>query len=408
MKPTIINCVTVLLLLSSVTVVFTQKKSVKAVRPKEKVIDIYEAPSPPPPPRVAVIDARLKEFVSEDGGFKIKLPGTPRKSVSAVDTAVGQITLNQYSAIGNAASYLVSYTDYPAPVTDQLELKIRYDNGRDNIIKSAAGSALVDEKDVYFGDHFGRELVVEKVDVTSTYRIFLIQQRLFQMVVITPRLSKAPESIQNSYKETIENFFNSFVIVKIPPPPPPAPPLPENFGLNLQGSDFSSKYLDLSLTLPQNWNKLTSEELEFWGKTGSALTAKKGQGLKDQFDLSVKNSKDLLTLTKLPFGAEGNASLKIVVERVNFIGFVPRKLLQYSTETLYVGKFGLQTIKPVENVRIDGVDFAHVGLINPLNGTKLQLYLANRKNIALELAFSYVNDEDLATFEKLLQSLKLK
>jgi hypothetical protein len=395
-------------LLSGSHVVSAQKK--KAKTPSKTTIEVVRRGTmlpPPPPVAVTVVDARLKEFVSDEGGFKIKFPGTPMKKTSTIDTAAGQISMTKLSASSSVATYAVAFMDFPAAVTDPLELKIRYDGGRDAVLRGMPGSTLIDEKDMYFGDRFGREFVVEDTSVTATYRVFLVQQRLFEIVVFTRRLGKAPEQVRNNYKKTIEDFFNSFVIMNIPAPKEQPPQFPTSFGVKIEDGNFTSEFFEFSIKLPENWHLLTAEEREFIEDSKNSISKKKSKA-QEQLELSAKNSQDLLTVMKFPVGSEENSALHIIAERTSFANFVPLRILQIASERLYVGQLGLQVTKPVENVRLNGVEFARVGLLNPNNGAKIDIYMANRKGLALEFVLSYTSDADLARLESSLQTVNFK
>lgn len=395
-------------LLSNGYVASAQKK--KAKTQSKTTINVVRRGTPlelPPPVAITAADSRLKEFVSDEGGFKIKFPGTPVKKTSMIETAAGQIHLTKLTAASTVANYAVAFMDFPAAVTDPLELKVRYDGGRDAVLRGMPGSALVDEKDMYFGDRYGREFVVESAALTATYRVFLVQQRLFEIVVFTPRLSKAPEQVRANYRKTIEEFFNSFVITNIPAPKEQSPQFPESFGVKVEQGVFSSDFFEFTMKLPQNWKPLSAEELEFMENSRDNSSRKKSKG-QEQLELSLKNSQDLLFVMKLPVGSEENSGLQIVAERTSFANFNPLRSLQVASERLYVGQLGLQITKPVESVKLNGVEFARAGLVNPNNGAKVDIYMANRKGLALEFILSYSSDEDLKRLESSLQTVNFK
>ena len=396
-------------LLSGSHVVSAQKK--KAKTPSKTTNDVVRRGTillpPPPPVAIAAVDARFKEFVSDEGGFKIKFPGTPVKKTSTIDTPAGQILMTKLSASSSVATYAIAFMDFPAAVTDPLELKIRYDGGRDAVLRGMPGSTLVDEKDMYFGDRFGREFVVEDSAVTATYRVFLVQQRLFEIVVFTRRLGKAPEQVRSNYKKTIEDFFNSFVITNIPAPKEQPPQFPASFGVKIEEGNFTSDFFEFSMKLPENWHLPSAEEREFMEESKNSSSRKKSK-VQEQLELSAKNSQELLSVMKFPIGSEENSALRIIAERTSFSNFVPLRSLQIASERLYVGHLGLQVTKPVENVKLNGVEFARVGLLNPNNGAKVDIYMANRKGLALEFILSYSSDADLARLESSLQTVNFK
>ena len=178
-------------------------------------------------------------------------------------------------------------------------------------------------------------------------------------------------------------------------------------GIKIEEGNFTSEFFEFSIKLPENWHLLTAEEREFMEDSKNSASKKKSNA-QEQLELSVKNSQELLIVMKFPVGSEENSALRIIAERTSFANFVPLRSLQVASERLYVGHLGLQVTKPVENVKLNGVEFARIGLLNPNNGARVDIYMANRKGLALEFILSYSSDEDLARLESSLQTVNFK
>lgn len=155
-----------------------------------------------------------KEFVSEEGKFKILFPGIPRKSVREIDTPNGKVK-NYISDVTLGNDYFaVMYSDFPdAPVMNQDELKANYDAISNYTLNKSQESTLIREQDIGLNGKLGRELIVDSKGINLRYRFFLIENRMFQIV------TGVNISVKNDVKtqERINKFLDSFQVIEKKP-----------------------------------------------------------------------------------------------------------------------------------------------------------------------------------------------
>ena len=145
-----------------------------------------------------------EELAPTEGRFKAAMPTAPTMRKQQVKTATGQLSVTMYVAEGrNDAVFVVSYTDYPEADLKKGAVEKRLDHARDGAVASAGGK-LRSEQAIKLKGHPGREIVVEKgSEVLARMRIFLVNGRLYQVMV----LGKAPA-------DDVKSFLASFELIE--------------------------------------------------------------------------------------------------------------------------------------------------------------------------------------------------
>jgi len=177
--------------------------------------------SPSPPPPVAEYNpANWKEFTSAEGGFTVSMPGVPAISSEPVDTEVGRIVMHLYVLTTKLGEYGVSYSDFPVQSNNAVTVRKVLDGSRDEIL--ANGARRLNENDVTVEGILGRELIIEKGGVIGRHRMFLVNGRLYALILATaPNVAfnnGTPSSNLNEhsdlYETTCARFFGSFKFTK--------------------------------------------------------------------------------------------------------------------------------------------------------------------------------------------------
>jgi hypothetical protein len=146
----------------------------------------------------------FEEYYSADGRFSVLFPGEPKESLQSVRTAAGQINLVMLTAGSKTSGFAVGYTDYPRNVVESSDPEEMLDGARDGAVRNVGGR-LIDETPLDFHGHPAREIRVEAPKKTSIRsRLILIENRLYQLVVI----SKSARILDEKGSE----FFDSFTV----------------------------------------------------------------------------------------------------------------------------------------------------------------------------------------------------
>ncbi|MGM3306229.1 hypothetical protein ACSQ6I_09640 [Anabaena sp. WFMT] len=151
-----------------------------------------------------------KIFSSPEGKFSILMPGTPTKTKQKINTKNGIVEVNILTVERpqEEVKYTVAYIDYP---NDYIELLKRnnlveeaIDTGRKTALQNSK-STLVSEEKISLGRYPGREVNYTKPgDIIVKQRIFLVDQRLYQVSVETNK------NRQKYLVKSISGFCNSF------------------------------------------------------------------------------------------------------------------------------------------------------------------------------------------------------
>ncbi|MCI0663056.1 MAG: energy transducer TonB [Acidobacteria bacterium] len=171
---------------------------------------------------VSVQSASLREFSEPGHGFKVLIPGEPKRE----STSIQSILIFTMVSVGDGIVCVVSRQRNPMTFVSPSAIDNFYKTFMDSYTKSS-GFEITGETTVVLDAHQGREYKLKKNEATGTARVFLIGQDAYSVsaIAILPGVSN----------ESILKILNSFKLIEKspkdefaePPPPPPVPPKPE-------------------------------------------------------------------------------------------------------------------------------------------------------------------------------------
>lgn len=159
------------------------------------------------PIQIAESESVWKPFSSPEGGFTVLFPGQPNTDKANTNTTAGANSLQAFAVLReNEALYVVSYRD----VVEQIILNSR---NTDQILASTVSRAsqgsrvsLLNERNISLGRFPGKEIRVQlEKNIILRGRIYLVNQRLYQLFVVTNQEANLTKSI--------EGFFKSFQVL---------------------------------------------------------------------------------------------------------------------------------------------------------------------------------------------------
>ncbi len=146
-------------------------------------------------------------FVSKEGRFAIAFPAKPETSVAKLKTVGGDVDVHRFSVNGksNEISYLVQYNDLPPEVLRDGADKI-LDTCRDSGVAGIHGKLTNPEVKSSLDGNPGRALEVEGPGFKVVYRIYLVKNRLYQLIVFGDG--------SKGLADRAEPFLSSFKLLK--------------------------------------------------------------------------------------------------------------------------------------------------------------------------------------------------
>lgn len=363
--------------------------------------------TPPPPPPAAKYtikgDPISFRHESTEGGYRITFPAKPTNSVVPINAAFGKTTSTVDSLATSLAAYSVMYMDFPTVITDKLDLNTRFDQMRDGQEKRMAGRTMVDSE-FYFGEHFGRETVIENDQTTLSMRVLIVGPRMFMIAVVTRgKLSTQSEILKKANSVRIQKFFESFEITKVVESKTKQVELPSDFGVSITNGKLSSMFFGLSVDMPVGWYVMNSEESAEYFELGKESMRRNHKQFADA--ISNENTRVLAMATNsTPEKAVSSASFAVLAERAVFPNFLPTAVAQ-SFKKVFLDK-NETVVKDVTTTTISGVEFAWLEMLD--NDTKLQkrIYFANRQGICFEIVFVYKDKADVAVLEQAFNTIR--
>jgi len=124
-------------------------------------------------------------YSSAEGKYSIKFPNTPKVTENTTKSAVGELTVTIATyAHSDGSTFMVSYTDFPAAATNPENHAKLFVGVRDGVSKDGkvVGKEIV--LTAGFEKWPGREFTVEKGKQRIRFRVFIRNQRVYQLAVI--------------------------------------------------------------------------------------------------------------------------------------------------------------------------------------------------------------------------------
>lgn len=143
-------------------------------------------------------------FASGEGGFTVLFPGSPTPIEETLDTSMGKIDFRGLMVErAEEALYLVAYSDLPVNLNQNTEqLQSFFSDVVHNVPKLTGGKILAHER-ISLDSYPGKAMRIQLPDgIMARSRFYLVNQRLYQIVVITNKEQHLPGSIAG--------FFDSF------------------------------------------------------------------------------------------------------------------------------------------------------------------------------------------------------
>jgi hypothetical protein len=141
--------------------------------------------------------AKWTIYSSVAGRFSMSFPGQPTLKEQQFDSAAGKLTINLLTASAGPSTFLASYVDYP-PITEDLQAVL--DRVRDGAVGSAKAT-LIKSTAITLKGYPGREFLTSGEGIVATFRIYLVNNRLYQIGALGP---------PDASTEEAKAFLNSF------------------------------------------------------------------------------------------------------------------------------------------------------------------------------------------------------
>jgi TonB family protein len=176
-------------------------------------------PPPPPAPAAEYNDIAWKPFVSPEGGFSVRMVGTPRLSEKEADSPLGKLPLHLYTAQGDAGGYMVAYADFPRHSESPEFVSAVLNGARDRVLSADKSKRLLSEREVKIDGHDGREWMMEDGKSLFRARTFMANGRFYQLLLVTPlnvafNSGRADDSgMTDLYEDMSKRFFDSFKLI---------------------------------------------------------------------------------------------------------------------------------------------------------------------------------------------------
>ena len=171
---------------------------------------VVHAQDLPPAPAADFVPEQWKEFVSNEGGFKVRMPGVPSEVFQPVESKPGTTVGHFYSLITKTAEYAVGYATFARDLETFQPSKLTLDGIRDRTLAKESGK-LLSELDITAAGHPGRALVLEVSDGIFRDRYFLVGNRLYTVTVFTLKVKARSDADTEGIRKAQESVANRFL-----------------------------------------------------------------------------------------------------------------------------------------------------------------------------------------------------
>lgn len=342
------------------------------------------------------------EFVSDVGGFRVLFPGTP-KPVDANGTGLSrQFVLSKAGVV-----YLVGYQDYPRPVTAPRDIKSVFEVARSQA--TSDGEKLLSERELKVDGAATREYVTEDADARMTTRVVLAGRRVYKLITAVKRSSAAGAETNPAPGAA---FLDSFHLLNKPEDrtayamdPSDQSVLEEGMRGSVEAGIYRNDMLAFTMVMPDGWQLVDEKQFQYANNRGSRSAG--GGVTDDSIDRSIRNTANLVAVSKYSFGTPRNATMVLGLERLTAPD-ITAKTVATSALNAMKSELPLRITKDVYLTRAGGVEFAaFTTALDLADGVFRQSYFVTiRRGQAVTIVFSYVYDDDGLTLEKSLLSMR--
>lgn len=119
-------------------------------------------------------------FNSPEGRFSVLMPANPLREEQTKEVRGDKVVMRFFTAGSEQGVFIVAYADYKmGPAKQEL------DANRDSFLRGMKAT-LISESDIKLQENPGREIRAERDRLSIRSRIYLIGNRYYQVVAITP------------------------------------------------------------------------------------------------------------------------------------------------------------------------------------------------------------------------------
>lgn len=147
---------------------------------------------------------KMQTFKSPEGKFSILGPAQFQKNSQSIPTKVGNIELVTYTASDSKSgtAFIVGYSDYPAELVKLSNPQKLLESAKTGQVSKTKGK-LVSEKQISIQGYPGIEVqIVSEMGVTLHGRLYMIENRLYQILSAVPTSQK----LDNEITQYLESF----------------------------------------------------------------------------------------------------------------------------------------------------------------------------------------------------------
>jgi len=145
-----------------------------------------------------------KPLTEKEGGFSILFPGTPTENKQETKTPAGTVAVTFFVLEKEGITYVASYSVFPKESVKARSEEKRLDNARDGAVASAKGK-LENQRSIKIGKYPGRELMIQGEKNFVRSRIFAVENRLYQTMVVGSK--------QQVSGSQADHFLDSFRLI---------------------------------------------------------------------------------------------------------------------------------------------------------------------------------------------------
>jgi hypothetical protein len=160
----------------------------------------------------ACTQSEWREMEISEGGFSVLMRGDPHYLRQDLETPAGKMAAHLYSSDRPESYFAVGYSDYPLALIVGAQPDQLFNSVRDTWVRRIKGRLVASDNTIklagkYPGMEFSAEGSDPKGDTFVQSRLFLVDQRLYQLVAMG-RKGEVPQG-------TVNRFLNSFRLVPV-------------------------------------------------------------------------------------------------------------------------------------------------------------------------------------------------
>jgi len=360
-----------------------------------------------PPPRALIYSApdtkELSEFTSTENNFKAVFPGKP-KVIKQDSEEVSVTVFRVYRQGSNSVLNVYEFKNDLEQIKENVYQMIK------TTLLKTPDAKIEAERDVQTNGIGAKEFDVLHDLQFQRNRVLIVGNRVYELkndVTNWHIISKYNKEKAADFERETSRFFESFKLLVLPKPE--IIPTPDEFLGVLDNNTYRNDFFGFEVALPEDWHQYDPEEIEAVKKIGLESFKTNKEKFDKAFADAAKKEMIVLAVANTKNSGGRGINLMLGITRQPSLSISSEQVL-IASKKFFLNNAKIKLLKDVQTLDIAGQQFSTISFEISLGGRTVfqKLLTTMRRGYALSFVMTYLDDSDLRSLEKVVNTIKFR